>query len=79
MHLMLAQDVPEDFVVGTGVTHSVEELVDAGVRGGRPRLARTTWSATPRSSGRPRSNQPLRRPVKAVKQLGWEPKVGFDG
>ena len=28
MHLMLARDVPEDFVVGTGVTHSVEELVD---------------------------------------------------
>ena len=27
MHLMLARDVPEDFVVGTGVTHSVEELV----------------------------------------------------
>src|SRR5205823_2392909 len=28
MHLMVARDVPEDFVVGTGVTHSVEELVD---------------------------------------------------
>ena len=27
MHLMLTRDEPEDFVVGTGVTHSVEELV----------------------------------------------------
>src|SRR5262249_24688659 len=27
MHLMLEQDEPADVVVGTGVTHSVEELV----------------------------------------------------
>ena len=40
MHLMLGQDEPEDYVIGTGVTHSVEELVDAGVRRGRPGLAR---------------------------------------
>ena len=28
MHLMLTRDVPEDVVVGTGVTHSVEDLVE---------------------------------------------------
>ena len=28
MHLMLGQDEPADFVIGTGVTHSVEELVE---------------------------------------------------
>ena len=39
MHLMLGQDEPEDYVVGTGVTHSVEELVEPGVRRGRPGLA----------------------------------------
>jgi GDPmannose 4,6-dehydratase len=27
MQLMLDQDSPEDYVVGTGVTHSVEDLV----------------------------------------------------
>ena len=40
MHLMLAQDEPADFVVGTGVTHSVEELVRRAFAGGRPGLAR---------------------------------------
>src|SRR5690242_1589887 len=28
MHLMLARDVPEDFVIGTGVTQSVQQLVE---------------------------------------------------
>ena len=28
MRLMLGQDEPEDYVVGTGVTHSVEDLVE---------------------------------------------------
>jgi len=39
MQLILGQDEPEDYVVGTGVTHSVEELGRAGVRGGRAGLA----------------------------------------
>ena len=53
MHLMLAQDEPQDYVVGTGVTHSVEELVDLAFG-----VAGLDWrdhvGATPRSSGRPR-------------------------
>jgi GDPmannose 4,6-dehydratase len=28
MHLMLAADEPGDYVIGTGVTHSVQELVE---------------------------------------------------
>ncbi len=40
MHLMLAAAEPEDYVVGTGVTHTVEELVDLAFGVGRPGLAR---------------------------------------
>src|SRR6202043_597959 len=32
MQLMLAQDSPADYVIGTGVTHSVETLVDQAFR-----------------------------------------------
>ena len=39
MQLMLAQDAPADYVIGTGVTHSVEKLVDTAFRASRPRLA----------------------------------------
>jgi GDPmannose 4,6-dehydratase len=29
MHAMLLQDEPQDFIIGTGITHSVEELAEA--------------------------------------------------
>jgi GDPmannose 4,6-dehydratase len=77
MHLMLTRDTPEDFVVGTGVTHSVAELVERafGVAGldwrdhvvcdaGYVRLAEV--------------DQLCANPAKAAKELGWKPTVGFD-
>ncbi len=77
MHLMLARDVPEDFVVGTGVTHSVEELVDRAFR-----VAGLDWrdhAVGDAAFVRPADDDQLcADPSKAVKQLGWEPKVGFD-
>jgi GDPmannose 4,6-dehydratase len=77
MHLMLAQDVPEDFVVGTGVTHSVEQLVERafGVVG----LDWRDHVVCDAAFVRPAEVDHLcADPSKAVKQLGWEPKVGFD-
>ncbi len=32
MHAMLQQEMPDDFVVGTGVTHTVREFVEAALR-----------------------------------------------
>ena len=73
MHLMLARDVPEDFVVGTGVTHSVEELVARafGVELPRPRRRAGRYPdgasspASPRApgGGRARPGQALHAPV----------------
>jgi GDPmannose 4,6-dehydratase len=77
MQLMLARDVPEDFVVGTGVTHSVEELVARafGVAGLDWRDHVVVDAAFVRPAD---VDQLCADPSQAVKQLGWEPKVGFD-
>jgi GDPmannose 4,6-dehydratase len=77
MHLMLAQDEPADFVVGTGVTHSVEGLVRrafavAGLDWREHVVADTAFV-------RPAEVDHLcADPSKVAKELGWEPTVGFD-
>ena len=78
MHLMLGQDEPEDYVVGTGVTHSRGGTGGPGVRGRRAWTGATTWSPTPRSSGPAEVDKLCADPSKAREQLGWEPKIGFD-
>ena len=77
IHLMLAADTPADVVVGTGVTHSVEELVDRafGVAGLDWRDHVVVDAAFVRPA---EVDQLCADPSTAVKQLGWEPKVGFD-
>ena len=77
MHLMLAQDEPEDYVVGTGVTHSVEELVARafGVAGLDWREHVTVDAAFVRPA---EVDQLCADPAKAAQRLGWEPKTGFD-
>ena len=37
MWVMLQQDEPDDYVIATGETHTIEEMVRAGVRRGRHR------------------------------------------
>jgi GDPmannose 4,6-dehydratase len=77
MHLMLAADTPADVVVGTGVTRSVEELVDRAFA-----VAGLDWRdhvVCDAAFVRPAEvDQLCADPSTAVKQLGWEPKVGFD-
>jgi GDPmannose 4,6-dehydratase len=76
MRLMLAREQPEDFVVGTGVTHSVEELVEHAFR-----IAGLDWRdhvVCDAAYVRPAEVDHLcADPSKAVKELGWEPTVGF--
>ncbi len=77
MHLMLTRDVPEDFVVGTGVTHTVEELVSRAFR-----VAGLDWRehvVCDAAYVRPAEVDHLcADPSKAAKELGWEPTVGFE-
>jgi GDPmannose 4,6-dehydratase len=77
MHLMLGQDEPEDYVIGTGVTHSVEELVGQAFA-----VAGLDWRdhvTVDAAFVRPAEvDQLCADPSKAAGRLGWAPQVGFD-
>jgi len=77
MWLMLQQDAPDDYVVATGESHSIRELLDAafgevGLDWGRhveqdPRYLRPTEVDVLQGDA-----------AKARERLGWRPRVGFE-
>ena len=77
MWLILQQEIPQDFVIGTGKLHTVQELCEIAYS-----HVGHDWKKNVRSS------QELFRPVestvsrcdsaKAKKLLGWEPLVSFE-
>jgi GDPmannose 4,6-dehydratase len=77
MHLMLTQDEPDDFIIGTGVSHTVEELVDLAFQ-----VVGLEWRryvVTDASFIRPADVDGLRAdPSRACTKLGWKPTVKFD-
>jgi GDPmannose 4,6-dehydratase len=78
MWLMLQQDEPDDYVVATGVTHSVQELVERAFA----EVGISDWQSHVRLDER------FLRPAevdlligdasKARDKLGWKPEVGFE-
>lgn len=76
MWLMLQQDVPDDYVVGTGETHSVREFVELAFS-----HVELDWQKYVRQDEqykRPAEVDLLiADPTKVKEQLGWEPKVSF--
>ena len=77
MYLMLRREEPTDYVVGTGVTHSVGELVELafGVVGLDWRDHVVTDAAFIRPA---EVDQLCANPAKAASELGWEPGIGFE-
>jgi GDPmannose 4,6-dehydratase len=78
MWLMLQQDEPEDYVVATGETHSVGELVEAAFA-----HAGVDWRAHVRTDeslvrGRAELHNLVGDPARARERLGWEPTVSFE-
>jgi GDPmannose 4,6-dehydratase len=76
MWLMLQQDEPDDFVIGTGETHSVKEFLDLAfeIAG----LDTEKHVAIDARYFRPAEvDLLLANPEKARQKLGWTPKVGF--
>ncbi|MBW6485072.1 MAG: GDP-mannose 4,6-dehydratase [Syntrophobacterales bacterium] len=77
MWLMMQQDNPDDYVIATGETHSVREFAEKV-------FARLGLDYQKYVSIDPRYFRPtevdvlLGEPGKAVKALGWKPKVGFE-
>jgi GDPmannose 4,6-dehydratase len=78
MWLMLQQDEPEDYVIATGVTHSVRDFVSAAFA----HVGIHDWQQ------RVKTDERYMRPAevdmligdasKAARNLGWQPKIAFD-
>jgi GDPmannose 4,6-dehydratase len=76
MWLMLQQPKPDDFVVGTGETHSVREFCEIAF--GHVGLDYNDFVVNDESYYRPAEvDELVSKPSKAKAQLGWEPTVGF--
>ena len=76
MWMMLQQGSPDDFVIGTGETHSVAEFVDAAFE--YAGLDRDRHVMIDQKYFRPTEVDVLiADPVKAEKKLGWKSRVRF--
>ena len=77
MWLMLQQDKPDDFVVATGETHSVEEFLNVAF--GHVNLDWHDYVVQDERFMRPAEVDLLvGDPSKAGRKLGWEPAVSFE-
>ena len=77
MHLMLQQETPEDYVIGTGVTHSVREFVEKAF--GILDLDYKKYVEIDKRFYRPAEVDVLvADTTKAKEQLGWEYKTTFE-
>jgi GDPmannose 4,6-dehydratase len=77
MWMMLQQDEPDDFVIGTGESHSVRELCEVAFN--HVGLDYRDYVVKDPKFFRPAEVDLLvADPGKAKKKLGWKPRVGFD-
>jgi GDPmannose 4,6-dehydratase len=77
MWLMLQQDKPDDFVVGTGKLHTLRDLCQAAY--GHVHLDWKDHVMSDRKLVRPlETGQTLADPSKARKVLNWEPTISFE-
>lgn len=77
MWLMLQQEKPDDFVIATGQTHSVEKLLNIAF--GAVDLDWKKYVVQDERFMRPAEVDLLvGDPTKAGQQLGWEPQVSFE-
>ena len=78
MWLMLQQDKPDDYVVATGETYSIRELLEVAF--GQVDLDYRDHVEFDTRYTRPSEvDVLLGDPSKAKKVLGWEPEVNFEG
>lgn len=77
MWLMLQQDKASDFVIGTGLLHSLRDLCEIAYRAvgldWRDSVVSDPGLVRPLESG-----QTLANPAKARRELGWQPTVSFE-
>jgi GDPmannose 4,6-dehydratase len=77
IHLMLQQDKPDDYVIATGVSHSVTDFVKEAFD-----IVGLNWKKyvkTDKKFFRPFEVKHLKgNSKKAAKQLKWKPKITFE-
>ena len=77
MWLMLQQDEPDDYVIATGETHSVEEFLEHAFR----HAGLGNWNQyvyiDPEFFRPAEVDYLLGNPTKARRKLGWEPEIKF--
>jgi GDPmannose 4,6-dehydratase len=79
MWMMLQQDEPDDYVIATGETHTIEELVElafheAGIGDWRPYVRQDPKFFRPAEV-----DLLIGDSTKAREKLGWKPEVDFPG
>ena len=76
---MMLQEEPDDFVIATGESHTVEEFVDSARRYviGQGHEPAEVVTDVPEFYRPAEVDYLLGLPEKAKKKLGWEPKVKF--
>ena len=76
MHLMLQQELPDDYVVGTGESHSIREFLDEAFG-----YVGLNWQdyvkIDPRYFRPTEVDYLMADPSKAKRLLGWEPRIKF--
>jgi GDPmannose 4,6-dehydratase len=77
MWLMLQQEKPDDYVIGTGENHSVQELCEAAFE--HVGLDWKKYVVRDERYMRPAEvDSLLANPTKAKEKLGWQPRVSFE-
>lgn len=78
MHLMLQQERAEDFVIGTGISHTVQELLDEAMFQAQIDIYRRKIFVD-ESYKRPNELFALYADASRAKEiLGWQPEVSFE-
>jgi GDPmannose 4,6-dehydratase len=79
MWLMLQQDEPDDYVIATGVTHSVKDLVECAFEHVGLDWREHVQVDEALRRGKAELHNLVGDPAKARERLGWEPTIDFDG
>lgn len=78
MWLMLQQDKPEDFVVGTGETHSVREFLQLSCKAAGIKDWESVYKHNPTFDRPAEVDQLIANPKKIKDKLGWKTSVTFE-
>ena len=78
MWMMLQQPTPDDFVVATGKSHSIEQLLEVAFKSAGLKDWREYVRQDKRFFRPAEVDLLIGDPTKANTKLGWQPKVGFN-